>query len=128
MNIRATAYVLTALLAAPVFSVNAVGGDQVLTSLCNYTAQNDKNRVRKTLKNAEIRLRDIYSDFQCNNLSLLRFAMSKDAVEAGEFIVKKVSKKQLTQPESDGATVLEWAAANGKGDSPIVAAINDRIN
>lgn len=109
-------------------SANAAGIEQALTSVCQYTAQDDKSRVRKALKNASLRLRDIYVGFECNGQSLLRFAMSKNAHETGEFIAKKLSKKILSAPEKDGQTILDWANANGHGGSATVAAIQGRIN
>ncbi|GGA67855.1 hypothetical protein GCM10011369_06940 [Neiella marina] len=109
-------------------AAQAASVDQVLTSVCEYTAQNDKSRVRKALKNASLRLRDIYDGFECNGMSLLRFAMDKNAHETGEFIAKKLSKKILSAPEKDGQTITQWAEANGHGGSATVAAIQSRIN
>ncbi|MBD1390639.1 DUF3718 domain-containing protein [Neiella sp. HB171785] len=109
-------------------AVQASSVEQALTSVCEYTAQNDKGRVRKTLKNASLRLRDIYVGFECNGMSLLRWAMDKNAHETGEFIAKKLSKSILTEPEKDGQTILQWAEANGHGGSATVAAIQGRIN
>ncbi|MBW8192315.1 DUF3718 domain-containing protein [Neiella marina] len=131
MSSLAKALAVSAVLSVSMISLpsaNANSVEQALTSVCEYTAQNDKSRVRKALKNASLRLRDIYVGFECNGLSLLRFAMSKNADDTGEFIAKKLSKKILSAPEKDGQTILDWANANGHGGSATVAAIQSRIN
>jgi hypothetical protein len=42
-------------------------------------------------------------------------------------MVKKMPKSDLSAPEKDGKTVTAWATENGLADSPIAAALKDRI-
>lgn len=121
--------VATMAFAIPSFNASAAGAldGQVLTSMCNYAAQNDKTRFRRTMKSSGIKFRKVYDKFECNGLSLLRFAMSRDADAVGPVLVKQLSKKQLRAPEADGQTVLQWAEANGKGTSVTATAVKDRI-
>ena len=132
MSLKTVSIAMTAALslslASPTVVYAADDVSQALVSVCNYTSQNDKARIRKTLKNASLRLRDIYDAFECNGQSLLRFAMTKGSHDAGKFIAKKVSKDLLKKAEKDGKTVLEWAEANGHSDTPTVKAIQKRIN
>ncbi|SHI24811.1 DUF3718 domain-containing protein [Ferrimonas marina] len=100
--------------------------DQLAASVCDYVASDDKNRLRRKLKDHRLKLRNIYDNVQCEGVSLLRLAMIKDAQDVGVFIAKQVPKRTLTEPESDGATVLQWAESNGHGGSQIVQEIGER--
>jgi len=106
----------------------AADSNQLASNLCGYVAADNKSRVRKTLKDNGVRLRNIYSDVKCNGLSLLRFAMQSGADQAGTFVSKKLSDKILSAAESDGQTVLQWAEANGHGGTATVAEIKAKLN
>ncbi len=120
--------VSTAMLALPTFTVSAAADISTYESICNYTAQNDTSRVRKSLRTASVRLREIYNDFQCNGMTVLRFAMENNAEDVGTFIAKSVSKRDLENPEPDGQTIMQWVEANGKGETATAAAVKDRLN
>lgn len=100
---------------------------QLVASICDYVASNDKNRLRSKLSDSGIRLRNIYDGVKCNGQSLLRFAMSSGADGAGEFIAKQLPGSTLGAPEADGKTVIAWAEANGFGGSATAAAIKERL-
>lgn len=124
----ALSLIVSTLMVIPVFSATAAINESALKSVCSYVAQDDKSRLRKALKSSGLRLRKHYDKFGCNGQSLLRFAMSSGANEAGEYLAKQLSKDQLDTAEADGQTILQWAVANGKGDTATVAAIKKRIN
>jgi len=119
-------FVLAAALNAP--AARAGDADQVVASLCDYVASNDKNRLRDKLKDAGIRLHTIYDGVRCNGMSLLRFAMDRKAEDAGEFIAKKLPGSLLSKAEDDGNTVLVWAETNGFGQSGVAMTIRERLN
>ncbi|MCL1076683.1 DUF3718 domain-containing protein [Parashewanella spongiae] len=96
--------------------------EQLLISVCSYVKDNDKSRLRKKLKEGRITLRNIYADLKCNSNNLLQTAYSSSADEVGEYIVKRVSSKALTQSK-----VWDWANANGHADSPITAALKSKL-
>ncbi|WP_115719948.1 DUF3718 domain-containing protein [Gallaecimonas mangrovi] len=100
---------------------------QLVASICNYVASNDKNRLRSKLSDSGIRLRNIYDGIKCNGLSLLRFSMKSGSDATGEFIAKQLAGSTLSAPEYDGKTVLAWAQANGFGSSGTAATIKERI-
>ncbi|WP_341502968.1 DUF3718 domain-containing protein [Gallaecimonas sp. GXIMD4217] len=102
--------------------------EQLVASICDYVAANDKNRLRSKLKDSGVRLRNLYDGVKCNGESLLRFAMTASADDVGEFMAKKIPGSTLAEPEADGQTVLAWAEANGFAGSATAAAIKDRIN
>ncbi|WP_372872974.1 DUF3718 domain-containing protein [Shewanella sp.] len=102
--------------------------DPLVASICDYVKANDKNRLRKKLKESRVKLRNIYSGVSCDGTSLLRTAMGAGANDVGEFIAKRLSESELGATEGDGMTIVAWAEANGHGGSPITAAIKDRLS
>lgn len=105
----------------------AADADPLVASICDYVKANDKNRLRKKLKESRVKLRQIYSGINCDGQSLLRAAYSANASDAGEFVAKRLSVTELSVPESDGMTIHAWAEANGHSASPITAAVKDRL-
>ncbi len=95
--------------------------DQLAVSICEYIAADDKTRLRKTLKDARLKIRDINDSVQCNGNNLLCHALVSGANDAGEFIIKSLPKSSL----EDGAD-LAWANENGFGGSPLIAVIKER--
>ncbi|QYJ78142.1 DUF3718 domain-containing protein [Shewanella acanthi] len=101
--------------------------DPLVASICDYVKANDKNRLRKKLKENRVKLRQIYSGISCDGQSLLRTAYGASANDAGEFVAKRLSAHELGISERDGLTIEAWAVANGHGASPITAAVKERL-
>ncbi|MGZ9899139.1 DUF3718 domain-containing protein [Shewanella gaetbuli] len=119
---------LGALIAASFVSAPAVANtDQLVANICDYVKSDDKNRLRKKLKESRVKLRNIYTGVSCDGSSLLRTAYNSNANDVGEYIAKRLGADDLQVPEADGQTILDWANANGHGSSAITAAIKDRI-
>ncbi|ASJ97811.1 MULTISPECIES: DUF3718 domain-containing protein [Shewanella] len=120
---------LAVVIAASVYTVPAPvqANDQLVANICNYVQADDKNRLRKKLKEARVKLRNVYEGVACEGDSLLRFAMKSGANDVGEFMAKRLSTEDLSVKEADGMTVVEWAEGNGHGGSPITAAIKERL-
>ncbi|ATC93579.1 DUF3718 domain-containing protein [Pseudoalteromonas tunicata] len=95
--------------------------DELVASICDYVAADDKNRLRKKLDDSRLKLRNVYDDILCGGNTLLRHAMSNNASNAGEFIVKQLPKQKLVDSGD-----FDWANANGHGGSAIAAAIKER--
>ncbi|QYJ74592.1 DUF3718 domain-containing protein [Shewanella sp. FJAT-52076] len=102
--------------------------DPLVASICDYVKANDKNRLRKKLKESRVKLRNIYSGVNCDGVSLLRTAMGAGANDVGEFVAKRLSATELSATEADGMTIVAWAEANGHGGSPITAAVKERLS
>ncbi|WKE66135.1 DUF3718 domain-containing protein [Gallaecimonas kandeliae] len=105
----------------------SANAEQLVASICDYVAANDKNRLRSKLSDSGIRLRNIYDGIKCNGMSLLRFALTSGADDTGEFIAKQLSGSSLNAPEADGKTIVAWADANGFGGSATIAAVKERL-
>jgi hypothetical protein len=79
-------------------------------NLCEAAKSDDRSGMRKKLKSAKIRLRNIYSGISCGPQgSLLRVATSSGSMQAATFIATKIGKSNLAAAEADGKTVLQWA-------------------
>ncbi|MDF0533247.1 DUF3718 domain-containing protein [Shewanella yunxiaonensis] len=98
-----------------------------IAGICDYVKSNDKNRLRKKLKENRVKLRNIYPGVVCDGTSLLRIAFQSKSEETGEYIAKRLSGNELQATESDGKTILQWAEANGFGSSIITSAIKERL-
>ncbi|MBY5922398.1 DUF3718 domain-containing protein [Ferrimonas balearica] len=128
---RFTAFLMAAGLAASSLTYSPVthaNVDQLVASVCDYVAADDKNRLRKKLKDARIKLRAIYDGVSCNGNSLLRTAMLSNAQDVGVYLVKQMPRESLSAAESDGQTVMQWAESQGLAESPIAAEISARAN
>jgi len=108
-------------------TAKAAEADPLVASICDYVKANDKNRLRKKLKESRVKLRQVYSGISCDGQSLLRTAYAANANDAGEFVAKRLSVNELSVPEADGMTIQAWAEANGHGASPISAAVKERL-
>ena len=102
-----------------------------LANICTIVKADDKSELRKKMKRVQtdykLKLQDYYNGVSCGGNSLIRHAFLANATEAGKLLVKKMPKSSLNAPESDGQTLRAWVHANGMMDSPIAAALNDRI-
>ena len=81
-------------------------------NLCEYIASDDKTRLRSFLRDNKVKIRSAYDAVQCNNLSLLGFADSRQSLKAGALIIAKLPKAKVeaeisslkTQEMIDAAT------------------------
>ena len=97
-----------------------VAQEQLAASMCDYVKADDKNRFRKILSDNRLRLRNIYDGVMCNGTSLIRFAVTNNAVGAGEVIVKQLPAAQITASGD-----IAWAEANHAG-SALIAILKER--
>jgi uncharacterized protein DUF3718 len=67
--------------------------DAVSLRICEYVSVNDKKRLRSFLKSNKLKLRKIFKSIQCNGQNLLVFASSSNALDVGELLIGKLSKK-----------------------------------
>jgi hypothetical protein len=105
--------------------------NEALQNICTIVKADDKGELRKKMKRVQsdyrLKLQDYYSGITCGGNSLIHKAMLSGAVEIGTLMIKKMPKGDLSSPEQDGKTVIDWATDNGLADSTIVAALIERI-
>lgn len=118
---------IAAIIAVSSYTLPAHANDQLVANICNYVQADDKNRLRKKLKENRVKLRNIYSDISCNGDSLLRTAMKSGSDKVGTFVTKRLSLSVLQAVEADGSSINAWADANGHSASSINTAIKERI-
>jgi hypothetical protein len=116
-----------------VFSVsaNSTEIETALANICEIVKTDDKGELRKKMKsvrsNFNLQLRDYYSGVTCSGQSLIKLAITNNAVEAGTLLVKKMPKKLLAEPEQDGKTLQAWIDEQGVADNPVAIELLYRI-
>ncbi|WP_196140577.1 DUF3718 domain-containing protein [Aliikangiella sp. G2MR2-5] len=84
--------------------------ERLVSSLCESAKADDRSGMRKKLKTARLRLRNIYEGISCGSEgSLLRVATTSGSLEAATFIATKLGKENLGVAEADGKTILQYA-------------------
>lgn len=121
-------------LALAMFSFSHVANAQVeeaLANICAIVKADDKGELRKKMRKVQtdyaIKLRDYYDGVTCAGNSLIRVAVLNNATGTGTLLVKKMPKKLLNSPESDGKTILAWINEQGFSDSEIAKEVKDRM-
>ncbi|WP_420933822.1 DUF3718 domain-containing protein [Alteromonas sp. A081] len=115
------------------FSNTAQANDinDALANICTIVQADDKGELRKKMRSVQadyrLKLRDYYAGVSCDGQSLIRTAVTNNAVEVGTLLVKQMPSKDLQAPEADGKTLQAWIAEQGLQDSPIAAELNGRI-
>ncbi|MGV6851078.1 MAG: DUF3718 domain-containing protein [bacterium] len=92
---------------------NARAVDQSLkrlaVTLCDYAKADNRSGIRKKLRDAHYRMKDIYPGLICGSGgSLLRVATTNGAMETAQYIAKKIGKKLINVPEKDGLNIVQW--------------------
>lgn len=75
----------------------AQASDSTAKRICEYISVDDKTRLRSFLKQNKLKIRNIYKGLTCNGDNLLVFAARSKALDSGEFIIGKVSKKIVAE-------------------------------
>ena len=101
-------------------------------NLCDYAKDNNRASMRKKLKAARMKLKAIYPGLICGaGGSLMRVAVTNDAIDAAKFIATKAGKKGLATAEQDGKTILEYTeglvAAGDASKQPYVDLIKSKL-
>lgn len=105
--------------------------EAALANICEIVKTDDEGELRKKMKNVhsnyQLQLRDYYNGISCGGNSLIKLAILNNAVEAGTLLVKKMPKKLLAEPESDGKTLQAWIDEQGLTDNAVAKELLDRI-
>ncbi|MBC3766408.1 DUF3718 domain-containing protein [Neptunicella marina] len=103
-----------------------------LKNICTIVKNNDKGELRKKMrsvrKDYNLRLGDFYTGVTCGGSSLIRYSMQNESVDVGTYMIKKMSKGDLTAAEADGISVKQWAETNGYIETAIGKELIDRLN
>lgn len=84
--------VTTMIIAASLTSFTA-SSSSIAQQLCDYTAADDKKKMRSFLKNNKLKVRTVFKGIQCNGKNLLEFADSRGSLTVGNYMIGKLPKK-----------------------------------
>jgi len=73
----------------------AEASDSMSLRICEYVQANDKQRLRKYLKQQKLKLRTIYKNLECNSENILVFAAKSKALDIGDYIIGKLPAKKV---------------------------------
>ncbi|WP_416305551.1 DUF3718 domain-containing protein [Neptunicella sp. SCSIO 80796] len=120
---------LSTVLVAPVSFADV---NEDLQNICTIVKNNDKGELRKKMRSVQndynLRLGDFYTGVSCGGNSLIRYSMQNNATDVGTYMIKKMSKKDLSQAEADGVAIQQWAETNGYIETEIGKELLDRLN
>jgi hypothetical protein len=88
---------MLALSGSYVYTPVAQAEDADALRICEYISVNDSKRLRKFLKSRKLKIRNVFDSLKCNDDNLLIFAAKSNALDAGELIISKISKKSVAQ-------------------------------
>ena len=109
-KISVSAFVVAVTLGMSISDTKANDLDRLVVNLCESAKSDDRRTMRKKLDTARVRLRSIYSGIRCGSEgSLLRVATSSGSINAAKYITAKINKTDLTAPEEDGITIIQFA-------------------
>ena len=105
--------------------------NEALANICTIVSADDKGELRKKMRSVQsdyrLKLHDYYTGISCNGQSLIRTAISNDAVEVGTLLVKKMPSRDLQEPEKDGKTLQAWINEHGLQDHAVAQVLTDRL-
>jgi len=111
-------YLLIAvLMTSMVFSTAPAKADdlkRLANSLCDYAQHNSRSSMRKKLRQARIRLLQIYATVRCKAAdgfeggSMLRVATYFGSFEAAKYIVSQIGVKGIAANRRDGKNITAW--------------------
>lgn len=86
---------LVASLIATAFAMTPTvhAADSASLRICEYVSVNDKKRLRSFLKSHKLKIRNVFKGIRCNGQNLLIFAATSNALDVGELLIGKLSKK-----------------------------------
>lgn len=90
-------------------------------NLCTYVQGDDRMRMRQRIREERIRLRQVYEGVRCNDMTLIQFALHSGSMDIGIFMIGQLPASTLNRNGE-----LDWAEANGHGDTEVAQAIRER--
>ncbi|MDC8830738.1 DUF3718 domain-containing protein [Alteromonas gilva] len=107
------------------------GVEESLANICTIVAADDKGELRKKMRDIQadysLKLRDYYSGITCSGQSLIKTAITNNAIEVGTLLVKQMPSSDLGAPETDGKTLQSWIAENSLQDHQVSKALLARL-
>lgn len=109
-------------------SVPAQANDAIAEGLCTAISADDRQRLRTILSNHNVRIRNVFSSVRCNGYSMLQFAITAEASDVGELLIRQLPVRAIEEDTFEGKSVLEWAEQSGYANSSVVSVVRERLN
>jgi hypothetical protein len=88
--------------------------------ICEYIKADDRNGLRKLLKNKKMKIRSLPKNFSCNKKPIFEWALHNKSFEVADLIISKQSMKTLKTLDYKGK-------AEKLGNTDIIAKIQKRV-
>ncbi|RUO40055.1 hypothetical protein CWE15_07870 [Aliidiomarina taiwanensis] len=126
---RLIQWFLPVLLTSAVFAApaKAVENELIAKSLCRAIMSDDRSYLRDIITKHKLRLPNVFTAVRCNGYSMLQFAITAEALDVGEMLIRRVPLSVLEADKVDGESVDEWAEKAGYGSSPVIAIVRQRL-
>lgn len=108
--------------------IKSNAADMVAEGLCSAIVADDRQRMRTILSNHNIRLRNVFTSVRCNGYSLLQFAITAEAIDVGEMLIRLLPTSAIESDKINGESVIHWAEKAGYGSSPVLAVVRERMS
>lgn len=118
---------LAAAFVAVAMAQPAQASDEIAEGLCTAISADDRQRLRTILSNHNVRIRNVFSSIRCNGQSMLQFAITAEADEVGEMLIRQLPVRAIEEDLIDGKSVLEWAEQAGYASSAVVGVVRERL-
>ncbi len=96
------------------FTPITIANDSMSLRICEYVQANDKQRLRKFLKQKKVKVRSIYKDLRCNGDNILIFAAKSKALDLGDFLIGQLPSKVVAAEIDNLSAHSAHLTANAK--------------
>ncbi|HLV48966.1 MAG TPA: DUF3718 domain-containing protein [Aliidiomarina sp.] len=111
-----------------VLPTKSYANSEIAEGLCAAIVADDRQRMRTILSNNNMRLRNVFNGVRCNGYSMLQFAITAEAIDVGEMLIRQLPIRIIEEDEVNGQNILQWAESAGYGSSPVLQVVRDRLN
>ena len=105
----------------------AVESELIAKNLCRAVMSDDRSYLREIITKHKLRLPNVFTAVRCNGYSMLQFAITAEALDVGEMLIRRVPLSVLEADKVNGKRVDEWAEKAGYGSSPVIAIVRERL-
>ncbi len=113
---------------AAIIPTKSYANNDIAEGLCSAIVADDRQRMRTILSNNNMRLRNIFSGVRCNGYSMLQFAITAEAVDVGEMLIRQLPVRSIEEDLINGQSVMQWAESAGYGSSLVLQVVRERLN
>lgn len=116
------------LLVMNLFPAKSYANDDIAAGLCSAIVADDRQRLRTILSNHNTRLRNVFNGVRCNGYSMLQFAITAEAVDVGEMLIRQLPLRVIETDFINGVNIIQWAESAGYGSSVVLEGVRERLS